>query len=742
LESENQPKNKIDLEFISQFDTGSIYTANAFRLLQLPITATDREITRRKQTLEISRKTQAPAPDGPCKISPLDPDEINLDLNNLVDSLRDPVKRFYQEFFWFWPVSDNEEQSDPGHPPQVASSINKPVKIFSLDANDPREAAINLHNLAIFNHFCALNNPQSKSKTEINEFWREAYKYWSDLAILSDFWSLLSNRVREVNDPRLSDTLVTTLRNSALSIFSYTIAQQAVRLIENDDIQGSQELLELIPNNQRNLPRNNILKLATTTNRERLLAIESAVKQVTENDPAHCDDEIESLITESCGELKVINTLFSNASTEFTTLRDGLIETVFNALDVFFIKTEDYHRCIELTKKTYQIPTNSKIEKEINTYLEKYTDFGDNRQFWHCKNYFNNGIPPELFNRLEAAREIYERQDYEVTIKTLDQIVLEHQSQPVLLREAIYPPLALTLNQQAIALQNKGAMYLTASRSVVDAIVRNVTNENERCLRTLYILENGTLRYSRYNEIDLYCMSCLSTIYGTYYTGELKGVPYITCERCEMTDRTEVNNFKRQAHPFLDQAKDCLMRANLIQPENKLVRKNLEFIRDIFKDVYSVSIDIDQHIRTKKTSEDVVAQLRGRSSMRVTTSNLSATNTETSKKPASTALPSAAAKPQLKPVSVSASNSSTNKTETLKKPAPTALPTKAANAKTRPVPQQKNRPKKSPNKGLITAAVIINLAVIILLLFLVFGISPEENAASWNPALLETILTP
>ncbi len=679
MKSGNQSKNIIDLEFISQFNNGSLYAANAFRLLQLPITATDRDITRRKQILEIARKTQAPVPDGPCKIFPIDPDENHLDINSLVDSLRDPVKRFYQEFFWFWPVSDNDKQSGPDLMDRAASSTSAPLKIFSVDNYDPKEAAVNLHNLAIYNHFCALNNPERKSKIEIIEFWQDAYKYWKDLSVLSDFWSLLSDRVREFNDPRLKDTQVKTLRYSALSILAFTNAQQAARLIENGDIQGAQELLELISNNLRKLPRKNILKLAATTNRERLLAIESAVKQRIKDDPAHCDDEIESLITEGSEELKLFSTFFSNTSTEFTTLRDGLTNTILDGVDTFFNKTEDYRKSINLVKKLKQIPINSTASKEIKSRLEKYTDFGDNHNFWYCKNYFNNGIPAELFDRLEKARDSYDHQDYEVTIKMLDQIIVEYQTQSELVSKAIYPPLVLTLNQQAIEQLNKASTYFTAPRSVLDAIIRNITNNNERCLQSLYIIEKGMLRYSRYNEYNLYCMSCLSTIYGTYYTGKIKGVPYITCERCEMVDRNEVNNFKRQARPFLDHAKDCLLRANLVQPDNKIVTKNLEIVRDIFKDIYSVSIDINQQIKKEKTSETII------------------------KAPG---VP--------KPVSVSTSNTPTNLTETPKRTNPTTLPTTIVKPPTKPVPPQN----KSDNKGLIAAAVIINLAVVILVIIL------------------------
>jgi len=694
LKTEEQPRSKIDVNFLSQFDCESIYATNAFRLLQLPVSSTDRDITHRKQIIEISLKNQSPVPDGPCKIYPIDITDDHLDLNNLVDSLRDPIRRFYQEFFWFWPVSDDVEQTDPGLPTLSMGGVKKPVKIFSLNSFDPKEAAINLHNMAIFNHFCALNNPESKSSQEIIGFWQEAYKYWSDLAVLSDFWSLLSSRVREVNDPRLSDNHVTTLRESALSILAFTNAQQAVRLIETEDIEGATELLKLIPTNQKNLPRNNILKLATSTNKERLLAAESAVEPKMKEDPARCDDEIESLLTEGNEELRIFGTIFSNTSPEFAILRDGLVEAVLNALDEFFIKTEDYSRSIDLIKSIEKIPINSKIKKEINNRLENYTDFGDNKHFWHCKDYYNNGIPSDLFIRLEEARESYDRQDYAATIKMLDHIASDYQSQSRILHKAIHPPLAITLNQQALEMLDKASIFLDAPRQVLTAIANNLKNKDWRCLDSINKIQYGRLEYT---NAQLYCMSCLSIIYGRYYIGKINDLPFVVCERCEMSNREEFDNNKRKARPLLNQSKELLLRANLIQPENKLVKKNLELLRDIFKEVYFFTIDINPKPQMEKPPKPIVA----------TTQNQ-------------------------KPAITLTQTSSTNQVEIKERPAPPSPPTTSANSQVKPVTQYKTKRKKSLNKRLIAAAVIINLAVVILLLILIFGISPDKNAPSRN----------
>jgi len=582
--SSAQPPN---LQFVSQFKIDEIYKKNAFRLLQIPVTATDRDITRRKQNLEISRKTGAPVPDGPCKIFPLDPGDNHLDLNNLVDSLRDPVRRFYQEFFWFWPLSTDKNNPDPALLALAIESIDQAKEIWSDNHSDPREYAISLHNLAICNHFIALNNEYQNEQGE-SFFWQEAYRNWSDLSVLTDFWSLLSNRVREVNDPRLTHSLVAELRQSTLSIIAYSNAQEAMRLAQKDDFNGATALIGHILDKKSDFPGSDILKLAVSEDRERLLTNSSLVKQKAKNDPAHCDDAIDALLVESKKQLQVINVISTKETSDFKTLRSEITKTAFDAIETYMEKTDDWQRAIELVNKISDLPTNKKIEEQIKEHLESYAEFGEKQNYWHCKDYFNNGIPRDLFDELENAREAFDRQDYERTITILEPLLLSHSNDPNLVRKAIHPPLVMTLGRLARDLVGKAFSLLDTERSVIKRIFKNIRNKNQQCLLSLVAVKNNLIDvYSRRNQ--LYCCSCLVNIYGAYYTGEKDELKYIICERCYQKDRAELELIKKQTQTYFIRAKDLLTRANSLQPTNQVITGDLETVYDILEKLFNIS---------------------------------------------------------------------------------------------------------------------------------------------------------
>lgn len=106
---------------------------------------------------------------------------------------------------------------------------------------------------------------------------------------------------------------------------------------------------------------------------------------------------------------------------------------------------------------------------------------------------------------------------------------------------------------------------------------------------SLIALQRNTLEYSaRYNQ--LFCMSCESVISGQYFIGESNDIKFIICPSCNYKDNLDRKSIKDQALPNLNQAKDLLQKANVLQPKNKVVAKDLEFLKDIFQNIFQISI--------------------------------------------------------------------------------------------------------------------------------------------------------
>ncbi len=591
MNNEDQIKysKKDILKFAAQFDGVLIYKTNAFRLLQLPVTVTDREITRRKQVIDISTKTQAFIPDGPGKLLPKDLTDNSVDINLLVESLREPLARFNQEFFWFWPLPDNKYNFDPALSALATGDSTRAIEIWKEPSSYPKTKAVGLHNLAVYYHFLALDESTQCDPEELLYNWNTSHQNWKELVALDDFWSLLDNRVREINDPRLTLNHVNQLRQATLTIISYTNAKEAARIAESGNNEGVRSLLEAFNKALGDSSDSaNILKLALALNRERLEIAGSLVEEKSKTDPAHVDNVVEALLVEGRKQLKIIKAILPKGHPDFDLFKSELLQRSLNGIDAFFKKTDDWQRALELIKFVDQFNLSAKFRIEVVKRVDGLNEFGKISNYWCCKGYYNDELPLTLFQELERARKAFDHQDYDEAIRILELLTIENTHNPNLVCKAINPPLAQALHRNAQIHIQKGMENFEGPRSVIERIQQNIKMKSSVCLNTAYAaLTNDLQNYSRYGQ--LHCMCCLNPIYGQYVVGQSKELKIVLCLVCNKHDEEELSLRKAKALPFLKKASALLLRASKLRPENKAVTEDLDTVQSLGNKIYNLN---------------------------------------------------------------------------------------------------------------------------------------------------------
>ncbi|HYV35647.1 MAG TPA: hypothetical protein VE988_08080, partial [Gemmataceae bacterium] len=196
-----------------------LYRVNAFRLAQLPADATSREIARRLEKLTMQAKLGGTAEPirGPLALTP--PPDLEM-VRAAVQRLRDPEVRFIDEFFWFWRESPSPETPDDA----LAALDRGDVAAARKTWQDAGNSSAPAHNLAVLAHLMALDFEQRSLATGRvldtvmckirDQTWAEAWKNWRVVLDLPDFWNRLRERIRELNEPQLPETLAEELRRA------------------------------------------------------------------------------------------------------------------------------------------------------------------------------------------------------------------------------------------------------------------------------------------------------------------------------------------------------------------------------------------------------------------------------------------------------------------------------------------------------------------------------------------------
>ncbi|GEM_PF-3379778 len=211
-----------------------IYRINAFRVTQLPVNATQREVSRQVEKISMAAKIGVAA-ELNDKVMPLVPPPDSDALRHAVQRLRDPEKRFLDELFWFWPSDDGAEkdvalQTLRTEGPSAAAAVWE-----AAEGQGGRRGTLAQHNLAVLWHIAALDaeheervgNLSDAGRKALPALWDAAFKRWGELRKSVPFWQVLRERVKEINDPRLDDSTVANARKTlpeALAVISARLA--------------------------------------------------------------------------------------------------------------------------------------------------------------------------------------------------------------------------------------------------------------------------------------------------------------------------------------------------------------------------------------------------------------------------------------------------------------------------------------------------------------------------------------
>jgi hypothetical protein len=206
-------------EILMQAAAPDIYRINAFRISGLNVNATTREISNQIQKNQMLEKYGGILVNhkSPFPIEP--PPDIDK-LRQALHRLRDPETRIIDEFFWFWPHNLDNEVKDNALESLARNDIKTAESLWINYEATLTESNVSRHNLAVLSHLLVLDielNGLSLKEDDLklrDKYWKDTFKRWKLLLEHEGFWSRLTARVRQMDDPRLTTGFVKRLRES------------------------------------------------------------------------------------------------------------------------------------------------------------------------------------------------------------------------------------------------------------------------------------------------------------------------------------------------------------------------------------------------------------------------------------------------------------------------------------------------------------------------------------------------
>ena len=231
--------------------TLSLYEKNIFRVTELPVDATAKDVSRQAQKQQMLKEMggSASALKEPFALGrPPDDGQIR----DALARMKLPEQRIVDEFFWFWPEEFGDSKSDPAIQAMLTGDSQKAVEIWKEDERKGSFTAI--HNLAVLYHMVSVdwtiyqlkNVTAEQSQEEIKGYWQRSLNRWEKVAEMEEVWDLMKERVRSIEDEALTTGFIRRLRNALPMALDRVNAEAALAFAEKGDLEWAEYHIRLM----------------------------------------------------------------------------------------------------------------------------------------------------------------------------------------------------------------------------------------------------------------------------------------------------------------------------------------------------------------------------------------------------------------------------------------------------------------------------------------------------------------
>jgi hypothetical protein len=375
-----------------------VYRRNAFRLLAADVDHKSRQIKRAEKELTAAIAVDDLAGEYSDAFRP-DPLPTREELSQAGRDLADAQKRFIHEFFWFWPLEWGESDSDEVLNLLKANKAKAAQQRWQqIAANGSPASLVARHNLAVLGHWAALDRehavlsanggtePTLDQRKEFNGYWTFAFKYWKPLCTDESLWSMLSDRIRALNDPRLTTGFVRRMCESLPIALNKILAELAVAYCDRKIYVRARDHVQIM--RATNAGAEGIeasLRRVTKTLHDRVdHAIETATARLGQNKTEGKQRCIE-LFNTVRSILNVFQVLLGTESQEYRDTCDRVAESMVQCQVVYGNETEDWNTSVYLLEATLKVARGAKARARVEENLRIVRNNRQGDICWFCE---------------------------------------------------------------------------------------------------------------------------------------------------------------------------------------------------------------------------------------------------------------------------------------------------------------------------------------------------------------------
>jgi hypothetical protein len=338
--------------------TPFVYRHNAFRITGLLADASVRDIKRRIDDLKHAEEMGDADEEHSHAFALSPPPSLEL-IREAALKLQDPEQRIVQEFFWFWPLDWNDAKRDSALRALGNGDKSLPQKIWNEQILEDHidQSIVSKHNLAVLYQMTALEGEllglektlTEKSLERVEKYWRTSFVWWEELADSEPFWSLISARIRMLDDPRLTTGFARRMRATLPEALDKINALLALRYVENGNLPLARKHIAFMQETHQGLDDvPNTLAIVTHPLITRIRDAVDHANQVAERSPIDAADAAEELFETTRQPIDIIRSILPQNDHTRIDICDAVAEAGLTCSNAFLREERDFSRFLAI----------------------------------------------------------------------------------------------------------------------------------------------------------------------------------------------------------------------------------------------------------------------------------------------------------------------------------------------------------------------------------------------------------
>ena len=371
-----------------------IYRINAFRVLEISVAATPREIDSQIQKLDMMEKLGdiVQIERGFLPLIPSSDGNARQEANQ---RLGDPESRLIDELFWFWPLWFGlPEEKDEALVALKRNDFEGAVSIWKQHEEKASEANVSMHNLAIMYHALALDIEhleltQTLSPKQLNQkryYWEQTFSRWQILLNHEEFWQRLTKRIRELDDPRLTTGTTRRIRSGLPLVVLSINAMLAVQAAQKDNKDEALYHIGLMNNSGFDKASvDEALRRAVAPIRERIKIICTNVENEAKNAPENAEEIVHNVIAETSQLLTTLDVLLPKRHATRESAHDEVASRILSSDITFTNRTKNWNASLKMLEQALQIALGASLRQRIEENIKIDRNNIEYGNCWFCK---------------------------------------------------------------------------------------------------------------------------------------------------------------------------------------------------------------------------------------------------------------------------------------------------------------------------------------------------------------------